>query len=52
LKRTALFGSFDELDIRVGRVVSAEEALTRRPTYRLTIDFGPEVGIKRSCGAY
>ena len=52
MKKTALFGSFDELDIRVGRVVSAEEALTRKPTYRLTIDFGPEVGTKRSCGAY
>jgi tRNA-binding protein len=52
LKTTALFGSFDELDIRVGRVLSAEEALTRKPTYRLTIDFGPEIGIKRSCGAY
>jgi tRNA-binding protein len=52
LKKTALFESFDELDIRVGRVMSAEVALTRKPTYRLTIDFGPDVGIKRSCGAY
>ena len=52
MKTTAPFGSFDELDIRVGRVLSAEEALTRKPTYRLTIDFGPEIGIKRSCGAY
>lgn len=52
MKRTALFDSFDELDIRVGRVLSVEEALTRKPTYRLTIDFGPEVGVKRSCGAY
>ena len=32
--------------------MSAEVALTRKPTYRLTIDFGPDVGIKRSCGAY
>ncbi len=52
MKKTALFESFDELDIRVGRVMSAEVALTRKPTYRLTIDFGPDVGIKRSCGAY
>ena len=52
MKTTAPFGSFDELDIRVGRVLSAEEALTRKPTYRLTIDFGPEIGLKRSCGAY
>jgi tRNA-binding protein len=52
LKRTALFDSFDELDIRVGRVLIVEEALTRKPSYRLTIDFGPEVGVKKSCGAY
>jgi tRNA-binding protein len=52
LKKTALFGSFDELDIRVGRVLRVEDALSRKPTYRLTIDFGPEVGTKLSCGAY
>ncbi len=52
MKKTALFGSFDDLDIRVGRILSADEARTRKPTYKLTIDFGPEVGIKLSCGAY
>ena len=52
MKKTALFSSFDDLDIRVGRVVTAEEARTTKPTYRLTIDFGPEVGTKRSCGAF
>jgi tRNA-binding protein len=52
LKKTAPFSSFDELDIRVGRVLRVEDALSRKPTYRLTIDFGPEVGTKRSCGAY
>jgi tRNA-binding protein len=52
VKKTTLYDSFDELDIRVGRVLTAEEARTRKPTYRLTIDFGPEVGVKRSCGAF
>ena len=52
MKRTALSGSFDDLDIRIGRVMAVAEALTRKPTYRLTIDFGPELGIKVSCGAY
>lgn len=52
MKGTALPGSFDELDIRVGRVLDAAEARTRKPTYRLTIDFGPEVGTRVSCGAY
>jgi tRNA-binding protein len=52
MKAIALAGSFDDLDIRVGRVLAVEEARTRKPTYRLTVDFGPEVGAKVSCGAY
>jgi tRNA-binding protein len=52
LKQTALTGSFDELDIRIGRVTAVAEARTRKPTYRLTIDFGIELGTKVSCGAY
>ncbi len=52
LKTIAPYSSFEELDIRVGRVLRVEDSQTRKPTYRLTIDFGPEVGIKRSCGAY
>lgn len=52
MKPIALAGSFDDLDIRVGRVLAVEEARTRKPTYRLTVDFGPEVGVKVSCGAY
>ena len=52
MKAIALAGSFDDLDIRVGRVLAVEEARTRKPTYRLTVDFGPEVGVKVSCGAY
>lgn len=52
MKRTAAPGAFDELDIRIGRVLAVQDALTRKPTYKLTIDFGPELGIKVSCGAY
>jgi tRNA-binding protein len=52
VKGTALPGSFEDLDIRVGRILAVEEARTRKPTYRLTVDFGPEVGVKVSCGAY
>ena len=51
-KQTAPPGTFEELEIRVGRVTAVEEALTRKPTYRLSIDFGPEFGSKVSCGAY
>ncbi len=52
MKPTAQPGSFDDLDIRIGRVVSAQEARTRKPTYRMVIDFGAELGTKVSCGAY
>ena len=52
LKPTADFRNFEALDIRAGRIVQVDDAQTRKPTYRLTIDFGPEVGTKISCGAY
>jgi len=39
-------------DIRAGRVVGAEDAVTHKPTYCITVNFGPEVGIKKSCGAF
>ncbi len=41
---------FQQLDIRTGRIVSVEEfPKARKPTYKLQIDFGPELGIKKSC---
>ncbi|MCK9597174.1 protein secretion chaperonin CsaA [Candidatus Pacearchaeota archaeon] len=46
------FSNFSALDIRVGKIVNVEDAETKKPTYRLTVDFGPEIGIKKSCGAY
>ena len=52
IKPTAEFRNFEALDIRAGRIVQVDDAQTRKPTYRLTIDFGPEVGTKISCGAY
>jgi tRNA-binding protein len=52
IKPTADFSHFEALDIRAGRIVKVEDAQTRKPTYRMTIDFGAEIGTKVSCGAY
>lgn len=40
---------FDAVDMRVGRIVSVESFPEARiPAWKLTIDFGPELGLKRS----
>lgn len=46
---TITFDDFMRVDIRVGEVVKAEPfPEARKPAYRLTIDFGPDIGVKRS----
>ncbi len=43
------FEDFAKIDIRAGRITRAEPfPQARKPAYRLWIDFGPELGEKRS----
>ena len=43
------FDQFAAVDIRVGRVVEVEDfPEARRPAWKLRVDFGPELGVKRS----
>ena len=40
---------FERVDMRVGRVTAVDDfPEARRPAWKLTIDFGPEIGTKRS----
>jgi len=43
------WADFEQVDIRVGTIVEAREfPAARRPAYQLVLDFGPEIGHKKS----
>ncbi len=46
---TISFADFEAVDIRVGTIVEAAPfPEARRPAYRLKVDFGPEIGVKKT----
>ena len=43
------YAEFERVDIRVGRVIDVQDfPEARKPAYRLRIDFGPAIGVKKS----
>jgi len=43
------FDQFLAVDMRVGRVTAVDDfPEARKPAWKLTVDFGPEIGVKRS----
>jgi tRNA-binding protein len=43
------WADFERVDLRVGTIVEARELPeARKPAYQLLVDFGPEIGLKKS----
>jgi tRNA-binding protein len=43
------YAEFQRVDVRVGRIVGVDDFPTaRKPAYKLSIDFGSEIGVKKS----
>ena len=52
MKTTAEYSNFEALDLRIGKIVKVESANCKKEAYRMTINFGSEIGDKISIGAF
>ena len=53
MKQQITYEDFEKVDIRVGKVVNVEDfPEAKKPAYKLTIDFGSEIGIKKSSAQF
>lgn len=46
---TIAYDDFDKVDIRLGQIIAVEDfPRARKPSYRVQVDFGPELGTRWS----
>jgi tRNA-binding protein len=49
MEQNLLWSDFEKVEIRIGTIIEVYDfPLARKPAYQLTIDFGAEIGIKKS----
>ena len=47
------YQDFEKVDIRAGEILVVEDfPEAKKPMYKITVDFGPEIGIKQSSGQF